>query len=50
MEQVMNKITAYLFLALAIIGVVGALFFGAWWHLATAGFCFALFRMFKAEE
>lgn len=46
----MNKITAYLFLALAIIGVVGALFFGAWWHLATAALCFALYRGFSAEE
>lgn len=46
----MNKVTAYIWLIVGILALVGVLFFGAWWHLATAGFCLLLFRLFSADS
>ncbi len=50
MERLINKITAYFWLALAIVGAVGVLFFGAWWHLPTTALCVALYRLFLADS
>jgi hypothetical protein len=50
MEKVLTKATAYFWLALAIVGAVGVLFFGAWWHLPTTALCVALYRLFLADS
>ena len=50
MEKVLTKVTAYFWLALAIVGAVGVLFFGAWWHLLSVAVCYLLYSAFKREE
>lgn len=50
MEKVFNKVTAYFWLTLAIVGAVGVLFFGAWWHLLTCAICVMLYRLFLADS
>jgi len=50
MERAINKVTAYLWLALALLCLYGAIFRGAWWHLLTASFCLLLFRLFSADS
>ena len=49
MERTINKVTAYLFLALALLALVGVLFFGAWWHLPSVAVCYFLYKSFKED-
>ena len=49
MEKLLNNITAYACLALAIVGAIGVLFFGAWWHLLSVAICYFLYKSFKED-
>lgn len=54
MEHTINTLSAILWLIVALLCLVGAIFFGAWWHLCSAGFCLLLFFSYlpadKQEE
>ena len=50
MEKTMNKLTADILLALTIIGLIGVIFFGAWWHLLSVAVCYLLYSAYKREE
>lgn len=44
------SLVSVIWLILAVTALVGALFFGAWHHLASAGFCLLLFLASKEED
>jgi len=50
MEETMNKITAKLLLILTIVGLIGVIIFGAWWHLLSVAVCYLLYSAYKREE
>ena len=45
-ERIISNSMAYIWAALGAGCLVGAIFFGAWWHLVTALICWVMFKAF----
>jgi len=45
-ERIINNTMAYTWAAVGVGSFVGAVIFGAWWHLFTALICYIMFRAF----
>lgn len=44
LERTMNNVMAYLWLFIAVFCIVGAIGWGAWWHLFTAGISYVMYK------
>lgn len=49
-DTLTNLISLTAFLIVAVGALIGAIFYGAWWHLLTAGICFLFVVMLWEDE
>ena len=49
-EAIYHKTTKWIWAALGAACLAGAIFAGAWWHLATAGICYVMYSAHKSES
>ena len=49
-ERTISNIQAYIWLALTIFCLGGAIIKGAWWHLFTAGISYVMYKAFYVPK
>lgn len=50
MGDIIDKISSYAWLALGILGLIGVIACGAWWHLFTVGACLLFYLVSRPEK